>query len=136
MKSLLMTLLLTIVAAGSSAAEDWPQWRGPSRDCHIGETTWPESLDNDHLKKSWNVSLGPSYSGPIVVGDRVFVTETRDESHEVVRALDRNLGEELWKVEWPGAMKVPFFAAANCSGVPTTKRTRDVPLFCSTMFMP
>jgi outer membrane protein assembly factor BamB len=57
--------------------------------------------------------LGPSYSGPIVAADRVFVTETVDEAYESVRALDRRTGETLWAVRWPGAMKVPFFAKAN-----------------------
>lgn len=101
-------------------AEDWPQWRGPTRDCQIARTEWPDALDGDHLQKQWQVPLGPGYSGPIVVGSRVFVTETRDASHEVVRALDRKTGEELWRDEWPGAMKVPFFAAANGSWIRST----------------
>jgi len=64
--------------------------------------------------------MGPSYSGPIVVEDRVFVTETRDESHEVIRALDRSSGGEIWKTEWKGAMKVAFFARENGSWIRST----------------
>jgi outer membrane protein assembly factor BamB len=57
--------------------------------------------------------LGPSYSGPIVSGERVFVTETVDAAREQVRALDRATGRELWRVAWDGALSVPFFAKAN-----------------------
>ncbi|MEO8270649.1 MAG: PQQ-binding-like beta-propeller repeat protein [Aureliella sp.] len=64
--------------------------------------------------------MGPSYSGPIVSDDRVFVTESKDEKFEVVRALDRNTGQQLWETQWEGAMKVPFFAASNGSWIRAT----------------
>ena len=73
--------------------------------------------------------MGPSYSGPIVSGTRVFVTETRDESHEIVRTLDRATGEELWKVEWPGALSVPFFAKSNGSWIRSTPACDSVRLY-------
>ncbi|MCH9653599.1 MAG: PQQ-binding-like beta-propeller repeat protein [Planctomycetes bacterium] len=93
--------------------QDWSQWRGPSRDGSITGVQLPESLSEKSLKKVWQVKLGPSYSGPIVNADRIFVTETQDKKKEVVRALDRKTGQELWKQDWQGAMAVPFFAKAN-----------------------
>jgi len=74
---------------------------------------WPDSLQKDHLRETWRVKLGPSYSGPIVAADRVFVTETLGAKDEVVYALDRKTGKELWKTSWKGAMSVPFFAKSN-----------------------
>ncbi|NIP85781.1 MAG: PQQ-binding-like beta-propeller repeat protein, partial [Planctomycetales bacterium] len=53
-------------------------------------------------------------------GDRVFTTETRDRQFEVVRAVDRATGRTLWQAEWEGAMRVPFFAAANGSWIRST----------------
>ena len=124
MRRNLTTILLFFLAQSSACiANDWSQWRGPTRDCHIADadpSAWPDSLDANHLMKAWTVPLSPSYSGPIVVDDRVFVTETRNKSHEVVRALHRQTGEELWSVEWPGAITVPFFAAANGSWIRST----------------
>ncbi|MCA9212544.1 MAG: PQQ-binding-like beta-propeller repeat protein [Planctomycetales bacterium] len=114
------TLMAVVAAIPNLGTEDWSQWRGPTRDAQIEHTNWPKSLDALHLQASWRVPLGPSYSGPIVVGNRVFVTETRNNSHEVVTALDRRTGEELWKAEWSGAMNVPFFAAANGSWIRST----------------
>ena len=104
--------LLLLASLTFSFAEDWPQWMGPHRDGHIAKASWPDKLEG-HLKQLWRVDLAPSYSTPIVVGSRVFTTETRDKSHEVVRAFDRATGKELWKAEWEGAMSVPFFAKSN-----------------------
>ena len=115
----LTTFLVTIMFA-THAMADWPQWRGPNRDGQIGSQPWPSSLDEKVLSKSWSLPLGPSYSGPIVVGNRVFVTETVNQANEIVRALDRETGDELWKVEWVGALKVPFFARENGSWIRST----------------
>jgi outer membrane protein assembly factor BamB len=106
-----------LTAAPSAVAAEpapWPQWRGPRRDGTVGGEPWPTSLAS--LEKLWHVDgLGPSYSGPIVAADRVFTTETVDEELELVRALDRTTGRELWRASWEGALSVPFFASANGS---------------------
>lgn len=99
---------------------DWPQWRGPTRDGQIAGPAWPERLNKENFKPLWRKELGPSYSGPIVVGDRVFTTETRDAKYEVVYAFDRTTGRELWSKQWAGAMIVPFFAWANGSWIRAT----------------
>jgi outer membrane protein assembly factor BamB len=130
MSSHSQTVTFLLFVLGSTAASlfgesptgaTWPQWRGPQRDGRVSVTaTWPSSLDENHLVEVWSVPQGPSYSGPIVAADRVFVTETKDKQYEVVRALDRETGEELWQVQWEGAMQVPFFAAANGSWIRAT----------------
>ena len=112
---------VSATSVGSQAAVDWPQWRGPSRDGFVAPgTDWPERLDERHLRKSWSVDLGPSYSGPIVAADRVFVTETQEARNEVVRALERTTGKELWRAQWAGSMRVPFFAMSNGSWIRAT----------------
>ena len=133
-----LVLLIAFLGAMSSAADelvgdDWPQWRGPSRDGHVQGEAWPASLDQDHLRSSWRIALGPSYSGPIVVGDSVFTTETREKMTEVVLAYDRRTGQKLWETEWPGAMRVPFFAAANGSWIRATPACDGQTLFVAGM---
>ncbi|MFC1758699.1 PQQ-binding-like beta-propeller repeat protein [Planctomycetota bacterium] len=98
----------------------WPQWRGPQRDGKISTSTWPADLSEQHLSMTWSLPQGPSYSGPIVAEDRIFVTETKDRKYEVVRALDRSTGSQLWEAQWAGTMQVPFFAAANGSWIRST----------------
>lgn len=98
--------------ADDTVENTWTQWRGPTRDGRAADRpVWPDDLKG--LKEVWRVKLSPSYSGPIVSTDRVFVTETRREKEEVVRAFDRATGKQIWSVRWDGAMKVPFFAREN-----------------------
>lgn len=98
----------------------WTQWRGPARDGFVTSADWPDGLAPERIGKRWRVELGPSYSGPVLAGDTVIVTETRDRQSEHVRALDRATGRERWHVEWEGAMSVPFFAASNGSWIRST----------------
>jgi outer membrane protein assembly factor BamB len=108
--------MMTSVAA--AAEPTWPQWRGPTRDGQVTGPAWPDDLKG--LTPRWRVEFGPSYSGPIVAGDRVFTTETKDKSEEVVTALDRATGKVIWQARWPGALDVPFFARANGSWIRST----------------
>ncbi len=117
---LLGVFALTAMASAGERSE-WTQWRGNSRTCTAtAPGPWPEKLQPENLKELYRVPLGPSYSGPIVTKDQVFVTETVDKKNEVTRALARDTGKELWKVEWPGSMTVPFFAASNGSWIRAT----------------
>jgi outer membrane protein assembly factor BamB len=95
------------------AAESWDQWRGPNRDGRISGAKWPAGLDEARLKKRWQLPLGPSYSGPVMNAERVFITETVDKKREQVTALRRSDGSVVWKRDWEGAMSVPFFARSN-----------------------
>jgi outer membrane protein assembly factor BamB len=107
-------LWVVTVQPSFGQAASWPQWRGPSRDGHDKSSqAWPAQLDDTNFKQLWRVELQPSYSGPIVTADRVFVTETRDKKNEVVQALSLTDGSSIWTYEWPGSMTVPFFAASN-----------------------
>lgn len=110
---LVMLLLSIATCCDAAPPADWPQWRGPQRDGTVPPADWPDSLGEDRLRQTWRVELAPSYSGPIVSGDRVFVTETVDGRRERVTARQRSTGDVLWTAEWEGALSVPFFAKAN-----------------------
>ncbi len=98
----------------------WPQWRGPNRDGHITGPQWPDRLNKGGLKELWRIPLNPSYSGPIVTAELVFTTATKNKTSEVVLAIDRQTGQERWRTEWDGSMKVPFFARSNGSWIRAT----------------
>ena len=132
-KSLLGICLTICLTFRVPASDIWSQWRGPSRDGSIRSELWPARLAEDALQQQWQVKLGPGYSGPLITTDRVFVTETRDQQDEVVRALDRQTGEKIWSVSWPGAMTVPFFAAANGSWIRSTPALDGNDLFVAGM---
>ncbi len=128
--SVVVALLIasTIQAAApdtqSATGSTWNQWRGVTRDGRVPGSDWPEALQGDSLQPLWRVAqLAPSYSGPIVSESLVFTTETKDKSTEIVSALDRQTGEVRWRVEWPGAISVPFFAKANGDWIRATPAT-------------
>lgn len=132
-RSYLFWLAFTFVFAARSfstaSAESWPQWRGPDRTGLLTGQNWPQKISDGRLKSKWQTPLDSSYSSPLVTEDRVFVTETRDQKTEVVSALSRETGKELWSTEWPGAMTVPFFAAANGSWIRATPALNGDDLF-------
>lgn len=81
----------------------------------------------------WRVELPPSYSGPVVSPRAVFVTGTAEQTTEVVAAFDRKTGKELWRVQWPGSLTVPFFAASNGSWIRATPAYDGESLFVAGM---
>ncbi len=124
----LIVLLPATVLVGEDPDLNWTQWRGNGRDSVI-KAAWPSELSSSNIKKLWSQPLGPSYSGPIVMNDIVFTTETRDKKDEVVFALDAKTGEQKWKTEWQGSMSVPFFARKNGSWIRSTPATDGERLF-------
>ena len=139
MRNILLTGWVLVVFTGANGleailhGENWPQWRGPTRDGRVAQVSWPADLKPASLKQLWRVELGPSYSGPIVGGDHVFVTETRDKAFEVVRCLHRDTGKQIWETNWKGAMRVPFFAASNGSWIRSTPSYSDGRLYVAGM---
>ena len=135
MKTNLLIVLFTAVISGNQifAVEmNWTQWRGPNRDGVVTGKIWPNDLKATHLAPKWRVELGSSYSGPIMDGDTVYVTESSGEN-EVVRALDRTNGKERWRHTWVGKMSVPFFAAKNGSWIRSTPALANGKLFVAGM---
>ena len=121
--------LVFSIALQADEDDSWPQWRGPNRDASVNSESWNDSLDDASLKRLWRVNLGPSYSSPLVIGDRVFATETRDKKDDVVTAFSRKTGEKIWEQSWAGSMRVPFFAARNGSWIRSTPVYSDGKLY-------
>lgn len=78
------------------ARNDWPWWRGISRDGHAMGTA-PKSLDSKSLLWS-QATPGRGHGSPIVVGSQLVLL-TADESQQVhsVFALDRKTGKQRWQ---------------------------------------
>jgi outer membrane protein assembly factor BamB len=111
---------ITSLAGGATPApvEMWPQWRGPERTGAAPGPAWPDRFND--LQQLWRVELDKGYSGPIVSADRVFVFETSGGDTELVRALDRATGREMWRASWPGKISVPFYAKRSGDWVRST----------------
>ncbi len=92
---LLIAALLTTFATGL-AADNWPTWRGPSRDGVSTETNLPVAWSpTEHI--TWKLEM-PAWSGstPIVWGERIFLN-VADGTDLWLWSLDRTKGDILWK---------------------------------------
>jgi outer membrane protein assembly factor BamB len=99
------------------AAEDWPQWRGPSRDGHAAaaaRSAWPPALS-----PVWKVPVGEGHSSPVVVGDRVFVFARRGED-EVLDCLDVTTGKSVWRQSHPAPYTMNPAATGHGKGPKST----------------
>ncbi len=96
MKTRLASLALALLCALPAWADDWTQWRGPNRADISSERgllrTWPSSGP----RLLWTFEqAGSGYSGPAVVGNRLYTMGTKDNS-ECVLALAVDSGKEFW----------------------------------------
>ena len=114
-------LLVAVLATGVvGEAQDWSQWRGPSRDGLVAASvlprTWPASV-----KPVWRVPIGEGYSSPVTAGGRVFVHSRRD-PEEIVTAVDLATGKVVWEQKYAA----PF--AKNQYAVQMAKGPNSTPL--------
>jgi hypothetical protein len=59
-------------AIAVTAASDWPEWRGPSRDGHSLETNLPAKWSPKGENLAWRIPIG-SRSSPVVFGNRLYL---------------------------------------------------------------
>jgi outer membrane protein assembly factor BamB len=88
-------IALSSTAVVAAQAQDWPQWRGPTRDGRATgfntPKTWPKEL-----AQKWKVAVGEGVSTPALVGDKLFVF-ARQDGNEILRCHDAATGKELWQ---------------------------------------
>jgi len=109
--------------AAICSAQEWPQWRGPSRDGSIpgfrAPATWPEKL---HRK--WRVTIGEGHSSPVVTAGAIF-TFARRGGREEVSCLDPRTGGTRWRESYaPGEYNMTSVARGHGEGPKST------PLIC------
>jgi outer membrane protein assembly factor BamB len=90
-------LLLALLAASSVRAENWPGFRGPTRQGHSSEKNLPTFWD-PKTNILWKTEIpGEGWSSPIVWDDRVFVTSATENGAQChIFALDRRAGKIVW----------------------------------------
>ena len=74
----ILTLVFTFSLMLHEIRADWPQFRGPAGNGHIGKMSHPLEWSSEK-NVAWSQSIpGGGWSSPIVVGDRVYVTAAVD----------------------------------------------------------
>lgn len=109
------TALLCLAMAAPAFADDWPQWMGPNRDGQWKESGILAKFPEGGPKKLWSTAIGGGYTGPSVVGDRVYVADyqaadgkfannpgatSKRQGKERLLCLDAKNGKEVWKHEY------------------------------------
>ncbi|MCA9232777.1 MAG: PQQ-like beta-propeller repeat protein [Planctomycetales bacterium] len=101
MNRILLVGLVSCLFIESLVGEEanWPQWRGPQRDDISTETgllqEWPEAGP----QRVWLFEdCGLGYSGPAIVGDRLYILGARDETEQLI-CLQASDGKELWSAQ-------------------------------------
>lgn len=106
-------------AATLSAAEPWPQWRGPRGDGTVVDTSPPITFSKENV--IWKTPLpGSGQSSPVIFDDRIFLTAEKNRGRErIVFAVNRADGQLLWeKTAWTGepepSHQMNGWASASC----------------------
>jgi len=89
-------LVLVLVANGSAATGDWPEFLGPKRDGISPETGLLREWPAGGPPLTWKATgLGDGYSDVAVVGNRIFSAGDKGDASFVV-ALNRADGSPVW----------------------------------------
>lgn len=113
MKTPLLRLVWSVLVIQSAAAGDWPQYRGPQRSDVSTEAGLLKQWPSEGPRLLWIFkNAGVGYSGPAIVGDRLYITGGR-QGTEYLMALDLRTAKngavaEVWSVplgptfDWEG----------------------------------
>ena len=100
MRKVISATCVFVLATGTVfAADNWPNWRGPSRNGVSTETNLPTTWNaTTHI--DWKLPL-PAYSGstPIIWGDRIFLNVATAANSGTLElwAIDRSTKSVAWK---------------------------------------
>lgn len=107
--------LISPPSARAVLAENWPGWRGPSRNGVTTETGVPTTWSATENVR-WKTPLpGIGTSNPVVWDDKVFITasEGRDHGELHVICLDRDSGRERWHQRLWGTAPTLFYGRSG-----------------------
>lgn len=115
---LLLPGILALVIHGPSAkADDWPQWRGPTRDGVWHEDGLIDKFSSPQVKIAWRAEISSGYSGPTVAGGRVYVTDriVEPKQFERVHCFDERTGQKIWTHEYECKYSISYSAGPRAS---------------------
>ncbi len=90
-------VLAASLSVPRAEADDWPQWRGPSRDGKSAETGLLQEWPDQGPRLEWKIKgLGAGYSSLSVADGRIFTMGDLGSSQYVI-ALSEASGQILWR---------------------------------------
>lgn len=130
-KTLCLTCLLLAPLDNSVSAEDWPKWMGPTGDNRWAAENIITKFPKTGPKKVWQTEVAGGYSGPAVVGNRLYLSDyvtsdnvrtdnfsrTEFTGNERVLCLDADTGKTIWTHEYPVTYSISYPAGPRCTPV-------------------
>ena len=118
MRHTIFLAAVSVACVVTPLAQDWNQWRGPSRSgvtaAFQAPASWP-----DKPRKVWESTVGTGHSSPVVSGTRAFVF-TRVGEDEVVTAVDLQTGKQVWQQRYRATYQVNPAAESHGKGPKST----------------
>jgi outer membrane protein assembly factor BamB len=118
MRIAVLSIACVVVLSQPAGAQEWAQWRGPSRDGVVVPAAvprdWPESV-----QRAWRVEIGEGYSSPVFSKGRVFVHSRRD-PEELVTAVDAASGKIIWQQKYQAPFSKNHYAVKMAKGPNST----------------
>src|SRR5688572_2738050 len=115
---IVIALLCLIGASTSVFAQDWTQWRGPTRDGMVPAAVIPKAWPSA-VTRGWALEIGEGYSSPVIGSGRVFVHSRRDPD-EIVSAIDLATGKVVWQQRYQSEFKKNQYATQMAKGPNST----------------
>ena len=123
----LSIVLSCCIGVTPATTDDWPEMQGHGRRSVWDETGILREFPAAGLTVRWRAPVGPGYSGPVVAGGRVFVTDYQKRDNggaERVICLDEQTGRVLWVYENPEAAYSKFEYNTGPRATPTVDDER------------
>ncbi len=110
-------LIVALLSVATARADDWPQWRGPTRDGIWRETGLVEKFDKPQLPIKWRAEIASGYSGPTVADGRVYITDriATPVQIERVHCFDEKTGKNLWTFQYDCPYTIGYEAGPRAS---------------------
>lgn len=107
-----------LAVAGIAAADNWPQWRGPTNDGICTENGLPSQW-SESKNVVWTLKMpGKAGSTPVIWGDRIFLTSA--DGSDIVLMCVSTEGKELWRRKLGAGDKSFRGEGNNASASPAT----------------
>ncbi|MCB9851023.1 MAG: PQQ-like beta-propeller repeat protein [Phycisphaerales bacterium] len=102
-----VAVAVVFAQAATVRADDWPQWRGPTRDGVWHEKGIVEKFAEPQLPLLWRAPLGSGYTGPTVANGKVYATDRviAPKQIERVHCFDAATGKTVWMHEYDCAYR-------------------------------
>lgn len=111
-------------------ADDWPEWLGPDRASEWHEDRIVQTFPKEGLNIKWRKPVGLGYSGPAVVGGKVFLMDyiprsgnvtnnpgsrARLEGEERILCFNAENGQLLWEYAYNRPYRLSYPSGPRCT---------------------